>query len=166
MKKNNKIIVIILAVGLLSVAGILFLLWNNQRPHEGDLKELSRQCAARDSVTGLVLYLSGFNYNEVATVGVKELNNDKMIDSFFIRADRHSSDSLRKYYSAPVGRSLKLKNTYQFFISGQKPYVLSNMTIVLRRHPTMTTINYGCDMYAYRLNGQSFEGGNPVLIKE
>lgn len=166
MNNNKRLVAVILFAGLICLTGIVFFFGKKKEPPESELKELREKCALRDSVAGLSLNLSGFNYNEVDTIRVKEMNNGNVIDSFFVYADRHSSDSSHKYYSAPVRKTLRLKNAYQFFIKGQKPYLLSNMTMILRGHASTITYDYSCEMYSYNMNGKTMEGGNPVLIKE
>jgi hypothetical protein len=133
---------------------------------QSEIDKLSLDCSRRDSITSLVFDVDGFKYKEIAAIFVKEVRGGQTIDSFYIGIQPLPYDSLRMRYTGSISRVLHLKSDYHFFIGDQKPYILSDMQMVLRSHFSMTREYYYCAMYHYQLNGKSFENGNPSFVKE
>jgi len=110
--------------------------------------------------------LTGFKYEEVKNIAVHRIHNSSVVDSFYVHADKNSFDSLRTRYTASIDKPIYIKDTYQFIIPGQKPFVLSDMKMIMWAQFTMFSEGYGCVMGDYKIDGERFEhNANPDFTK-
>ncbi len=128
--------------------------------------KVEKMCAHADSIYGQGFSVSGFTYDQAKNILVKELSNNILKDSFIIHPRELPYDSIRKRYEGNINRGLDIKNVYTFYIPGQKPYVLSNITLVVQTHPSLLNKTYDCDILSYELNGKIFYNGYFDLKKE
>ena len=129
-------------------------------------KEFAQKCSQTDTADNLVFMLTGFKYEEVENIAVHRIHNGFVIDSFYVHADKNSFDSLRSRYTASIDKPIYTKDTYQFIIPGQKPFVLSNMKMIMWAEFTMFSEGYGCVMGDYKIDSIHFEHDvNPDFVK-
>ena len=156
MKKT----IIILSVFVL-IAGCWDARWTEKQK-----EEFAEKCSKTDTVGGLTFFLTGFSYDEIKNVMVKQIHNGQTVDSFYVQPDKKIDDSLRTRYLAYINKPLYIKDTFLFIIQGQEPFILSDMKMIMRAQFTMFSEGYGCEMGDYKINGVRFEDCNPDFMKK
>ena len=120
-------------------------------------KNFQTKCEQTDTVSYLTFSLTGFTYSEVDTIMIKEVQEKKIIDSFYVQIPASSFDKARNRYWGRIERPLKIKNSYQFCIQNHLPYELTNMKMMMWPQWTMTSEGYGCVIGEYAIDGVKFE---------
>jgi hypothetical protein len=134
---------------------------------EKQKRAFAENCSKTDTIDGLTFSLTGFTYDEIKNVMIKQIHNGQVVDSFYIQANKNIYDSLRTRYIASIDKPLYIKDTFQFEIHGQAPYILSDMKMIMWAQFTMFSEGYGCIMGDYKINGVRFEhSANPDFIKK
>jgi hypothetical protein len=132
---------------------------------EKQKSDFAARCARTTAVDGLVVELTGFDFERVRAVRVEEVRDGRTIGSFEIHADASGYDPLRRRYLADVDRALDVRDEYRFRVPGEAPYVLSRMKMVVWPQRSMTSEDYGCVMGDYTLDGVRFQrDANPDLV--
>lgn len=137
--------------------------WTEER-----IKNFQKECSEIDSFNNLVILFRGFGNSEFDSVLVKEYNDKLFVDSFriFVWPAEDSYDRTEKERSATIFRTMNINNRYEFLVSGQKPYELKNMKMILWSQETENSNGYGCEMGDFTLDGVEFKGiGNPTIQK-
>ncbi len=119
--------------------------------------EFAEECSSTDAVKDLAVSFTGFAYNEIQQITVKQIHREKIIDSFYLHPDTNSFDSLRLRYSARINRSLYIKDTFKIIVKGYPPFMLSDMKMIMWEQFTMFSEGYGCVMGDYKIDGVRFE---------
>jgi hypothetical protein len=133
---------------------------------EKQKQAFAQKCSQTDTVDNLTFMLTGFEYNEIKNVGVRQIHNGHIIDSFYVHPHQDSFDSSRTRYSARIDRPINVKDTYQFLIPGYNPFILSDMKMIMWDESTYSEY-YGCVMGDYQIDGVRFEDdANPDFIKK
>lgn len=155
--------------GLLSVAVTCFVLagagcecgkWSEERR-----QAFTEECAVTKTFPGLVIAFRGFENEEFDSVLVKEYRDTICLDSFKIFVSP-MHDKARKERHASIGGIMDISHTYHMIISGQEPYVLANMKMVMWAQYTMTSEGWGCVMGDYTIDGVRHEhNANPCFYK-
>ena len=82
---------------------------------EEQKKEFAEKCSKTDTVSNLGIILTGYSFNEVENIVVKQMKNGQTMDSFYIHPDsKIYSDTLRKQLSATIDKTLCIKDTFKF----------------------------------------------------
>ena len=129
-------------------------------------KAVDKKCAETDFIIGQGFSVTGFTYDEVKNILVKEFNNNILIDSFTIQAIEFPYDSIRKRYEAIIEKKINIKSVYKFYIKKQEPYILSNITLMPQTHRSMFSEVYGCDIESYELNGKIYKNSGHFDLKK
>ncbi|XZF14445.1 hypothetical protein ACTHGU_21895 [Chitinophagaceae bacterium MMS25-I14] len=159
-RSAGKILILLLPCFTMLLQGC-FSYWT-----EKEKADFAAKCAATDSVADFSFTVTGFTYEQVKTVLVYHIRNQMIIDSFYVHPDIRNYDSLRDRYWVSVDQAIYVKDTYQFVIPGQKPFLLSGMKMVMWPQWTMMSEGYGCRMKGYSVNGEKYEDGGPDFIKK
>lgn len=126
-------------------------------------------CAATDSVTNIVVQFRGFRNEEFDSVLVREYSRDSvLVDTFklYVWPAQSPGDIQRKNRSARIDRWLKLDHTYAFCAGDRKPFILSDLQMVMWSQYTMDGEGWGCVMGDYKIDGEHFEhDANPTFVK-
>ena len=134
---------------------------------EKQKKEFAEKCSKTDTADGLNFYITGFSYDEIENILVRQIHNGQIADSFFVRPNKNSFDKIRTTCSAYIDKPFYIRDTLQFIIPGQDTFFLSEMKMIMWSQFTMYEENYGCVMGDYKINGVRFEhDANPVFIKK
>ncbi len=145
-----KITVIILSI-LALTTGCMHRWTEKQR------KEFSEECSKTDTIDGLTFFLTGFTYDEIENIMIKQIHNGQVVDSFYVYPNKNTYDSLRTRYSAHIEKSLYIKDTFQFVVQGHDPFILSDMKMIMWAQYTMLSEGWGCVMGDYKIDGVRFE---------
>jgi hypothetical protein len=152
---------------LLLMAFMLFLLescsihWTEKQK-----QEFAQKCSQSDTADHFVFMVTGFNYTEVGNIAVHRIHDGQVIDSFYVHADRNSFDSIRTRYSVTVDKPIYIKDSYYFIMPGQKPFVLSDMKMIMQAQFPKFSNGYGCVMGDYKIDGARFQkNANPDFVK-
>ncbi len=131
-------------------------------------KDFRLKCQQTDTFNNYSFYLAGFEFDEIDTIIVKEYKDTVFIDSFRIFPSNSQSpdEKRRKIFVASISNTLNIKHRYQFIISGQKPYELSNMKMTMWPTYSQDQECYDCRMADYTIDGVIYQGyGNLTIAK-
>jgi hypothetical protein len=129
--------------------------------------EFAEKCSKTDSTDGLNFSLTGFSYNEVKEIVVRQIHQGQIVDSFYVYPNKNSFDSLRTRYSIYIDKSLYIKDTFQFIVPKYPPFILSDMKMIVWPQFSMFSEGYGCVMGDYKIDGIRFDhNANPDFIKK
>lgn len=141
--------------------------FGGKRWSEKERHEFAQKCSLTDTVSGLTFEITGFKYNEIKNIKVRQVHNASIIDSFYLHTPNTSFDSLNPSYTVSIDRPLYIKDSYQFILNPYSLYILSDMKMVMWAQFTMFSEGYGCVMGEYKIDGKKFEhNANPNFIKK
>lgn len=133
---------------------------------EKEKEEFKLKCSQTDTLTSLSFSMTGYNFDEIDTILVRELNDGKIIDTFSIFINQASFDRTRNRYSGNIERPMPLKHTYQFVVDGRPVHEIKNMKMMMWAQWTMNSEGYGCVMGDYIIDTTRYEhNANPDFIK-
>jgi len=143
---------VVITLAVLCIIVILIEFWPTHWTDK-QREEFALSCSKTEFVDNLYFSVTGFSYKEVENIRVNIILDGKIIDSLYVHADQKQYDSSRRSYSIWLYKKIYLKDTYEFIISGQKPFVLSDMKMVM--WPTFTEFSegYQCIMGDYKTMG-------------
>jgi hypothetical protein len=129
--------------------------------------EFADKCSKTDTANGLNFSLTGFTYDEIENVLIRQIHKGQTVDSFYVHPTKDSFDSLRTRYLAYIDKPLYIKDTFAFIVKGYKPFILTDMKMIMWAQFTMFSEGYGCVMGDYKINGNRFDhSANPDFVKE
>jgi hypothetical protein len=146
MKKT----VIILSILVLTASCI-------RRWTEEQRKEFAEEYSRTDTIDGLTFFLTGFEYDEIKNIMIKQIHNGQIVDSFYVHPNKNIYDSLRTRYLASINKPLYIKDSFQFVVQGHDPFILSDMKMIMWAQFTMVAEGWGCVMGDYKIDGVRFE---------
>jgi len=135
---------------------------------EEDREEFEAECTNTKTFSNEVFSFRGFDDAEFYSISVIEYNGTTPIDTFSISVSpaRDDFDRKHKRRTGSTDREMNVDYTYHFLIPGQKPYVLSDMKMIIWAQYTMFSEGYGCVMGNYTIDGVRFEqDANPEFVK-
>ena len=151
---------------LISLFTLFIIYWTNTHWTEKQKNEFSENCSNTETINDLSFSFTGFSYNEIENVKVNQIHGGKIIDSFYVQPNKNTFDSIRTRYWASSTKLFYIKDTYQFIIKGNPPFILSDMKMIMWSQFTMFSEGYGCVMGDYKINGVRFSyDANPDFIK-
>ncbi len=157
---------VLLSIGIITLIFVIIFYAQSIRAKK-HREEIESMCAQADSIYRQGFTLTGFSYSEVKNILVKEFSNNSLIDSFIIHPNEYPFDSIRQRHEAFINnRGMNIKNVYQFYIEGQKPYILSNITLKVQTHRSMLSEIFGCDIVSYQLNHEISHYGGYIDLKK
>ncbi|MFV0539871.1 MAG: hypothetical protein ACK5MZ_01355 [Aestuariibaculum sp.] len=137
-----------------------------QKWSESELKEFEINCSKTDTVDGISISFTGFDYSEIAACEILRIHNGNVVDTLFAEIYIRSYDSIRNRYHASINKTLFIKDSYRVELPSHK-FVLSDMKMVMWPQFTMFSEGYGCEMGDYKIDGKRFEhSANPDFIKK
>lgn len=150
-------------LSILSITLLLLTSCFHNRWSEKERKDFEIKCAQTDTFKNLMVQFYGFENKEFDSIQIKKFNHNVLIDSFVLFVRPATGGGMR---SLVIERTLNINNKYQFIISGQKPYELANMKMIMWAEYTMTSEGYGCVMGEYSIDSVRFEhDAKPTFIK-
>lgn len=124
------------------------------------------KCSQTDTVSGLSFSLTGFRFDEIDTIQIKELTNNQINDTFSVFIQKGTQDQAGNKYFGHIDRMIHLKNSYQFIIKGQVLHTLSDMQMIMWAQWTMASEGYGCVMGNYSIDGVIYKHNDcPNFVK-
>ncbi len=146
----------------------LFSCWKSSEWTENERNVFKKKCTETKTFKEGSICFTGFDFNEVNKIKVIEKYKSKPIDTFYIYAEkfRDNHDSIYKQHWADVNKEFNVKNSYEFNIGKDKPYILDNMEMIMWAQYTMGGEGWGCEMGNFTIDNEKFEDvGNIVFTK-
>lgn len=132
-------------------------------------KVFQEKCSQRETINSLQVIFRGFDDKAFDSVDVREYENRKLVATFKVPVppSQDPRDREFKMRRATINRTMNLKHAYEFIIPGQRPYNLSNMTMIMWAQYTMNSEGWGCVMGDYAIDGKRFEHDlTPEFVKK
>jgi len=141
---------------------------SNEPFTEQELKEFKCKCLKTDTFYDKIVLFTGFDNNEFNSVLIKEYNDETLLDSFKIHVSPSGSPWQKEHKQriGTISRTMNVKYNYHFIIPGQKPYVLSDMKMILWPECLHVSKGYGCKMGDFRIDGVRYEQVTNPNIKK
>ena len=165
-----KNLLFILAISIVTLFFLQTSCSNSNYEHwtEERIKNFQKICSETDTFNNIVILFRGFDNSEFDSVLMKEYNDTLLVDSFriFVWPAESPYDKREKKRWTAIERTMNINNRYEFIVSGQKPYELKNMKMVIWSQDTENSNGYGCEMGDFTLDGVEFKQvGNPTILK-
>lgn len=137
-----------------------------QKWSESELKEFEINCAKTNTIDGLGISFTGFDYSEIAACKILRIHDGNVVDTLFAEIYFRGYDSIQDGYHASINKTLFINDSYRVELPSQK-FILSDIKMVMWPQFTMFSEDYGCEMGSYRIDGKKFEhSANPNFIKK
>ena len=152
-----------------ALAAVIFIAGCSSRQWtEEQRKDFRTTCSQKESIGSLQVIFRGFDDKAFSSVEVKEYDNAKLIGTFRLQIPSSQDPRDREYkiIRATIDRNMSLKHAYEFIVPGQRPFRLSNMTMIMWPQYTMRSEGWGCVMGDYTIDGKRFEKSqSPEFVK-
>jgi hypothetical protein len=160
----------VFVIGAIIIAFIAFSLSRcNFLTHWSESKkaEFCKKCEEEtDTLHSAWISFRGFSDVQMDSVLVINKRRGKMVDRFYIYPSSDNDKVRPRDFSTRIEKAMLLKDTILFEVSGEKPFVLCDMKMVMYPQFTMYSENYGCVLGTYSINGKVYKSQGIELVKE
>lgn len=120
---------------------------------EKEIQNLSIQCTENDSIRDLFILFTGYEYEEIENILIKQIHKGIVIDSFYVSTDRKTFDSVRIQYYTFIHQNIYIRDSFLFEIPHQQTFIVSEIKKALKKHNLMLGHTYDCEFDGCNING-------------
>jgi len=130
----------------------------NSKWTDKERTDFKKKCEGQVYFDTNPIYFSGFEFNEIDTVMIVEKEALVALDTLYIYLESESGKKVyrRIRYSGTPKVQFNISHTYEFYLGSDKPYVLSNMEMIMSPQPVAGE-GWGCVMRNYSIDKNTFK---------
>lgn len=164
-----KLVGIVAAIFLILFIAFYLLVECGGKWSEKKRQKFAEECAQTTTIDNLYISLLGFDHSEVDTIFIKQIHENRCIDSFpiFVKKEERDYELKRKQHWVNIDKPITITDTYHIVVPNVQTFILKDMEMVMWAQYTMFSEGWGCVMGSYTIDSVRFEhDSNPTFIKE